>query len=52
MTNDYHHLLFGCHIADSDMAPGLRVNKGKEGGGCTDLPDVDGDDIVRLHHRC
>ena len=52
MTNDYHHSSFGCHVADSDVAPGMRVNKRKEGGGGTDSPDVDGDDVVRLHRRC
>ena len=48
MTNG-HHSSFGCHIADSNVAPGTRVNKINERGGCADSPNVDGDDIVRLH---
>ena len=52
MTNNDHHLSFGCHVADSDVAPGLCVNRRKEGGGCTYSPDVDGDDVVRLCRRC
>jgi hypothetical protein len=31
---------FGCHVADSDVAPGLAVSQGNEwwGEGCEDLP--------------
>ena len=50
--NDDHHSLFGCHITDSNMAPGLHVNNRKEGGRCTDSTDVDSDNVVHLHHRC
>ena len=50
--NDGHHLSFGCHVADSDVAPGLHVNRRKERGGCTDSPDVDGNDVVCLHCQC
>ena len=50
MTKDGHCLSFGCHIADSDVAPGLHVNRRKEGGGCTDSPDVDHNDVVCHHH--
>ena len=49
MTNG-HHSSFGCHIAVSDVAPGFHVNKINERGGCADSPNVDGDDIVCLHH--
>ena len=37
----------GCHVSLS-----CGVNKRKEGGGCPDSPDVDGDDVVHLHRRC
>ena len=37
----------GCHVSLS-----CGVNKRKEGGGCPDSPDVDGDDIVHLHRQC
>ena len=37
----------GCHVSLS-----YGVNKRKEGGGCTDSADVDGDDVVHLHHQC
>ena len=51
MTNNeqIRHLSFGCHVADSDVAPGTHVSKINERGGCADSPSVDDDDIVRLH---
>ena len=50
MTNDDHHSLFGCHIAVSNVAPGFCVNKINERGGCADSPNVDSNNVVRLHH--
>ena len=49
MMNDDHYSSFGCHIADSDVAPGFCVNKRNERGGCDDSPNVNGDDVVCLH---
>ena len=46
-----HCSSFGCHVAISDVAPGFRVNKINERGGCGDSPNVDGDDVVRPRER-
>jgi len=56
MNNDISHcLLFGCHVAISDVAPGFQVNREMERGGCVGLTwrktPMDGDNIVHCHHH-
>jgi len=54
-NNDRCHCsLFGCHVAISDVAPGFRVNREMERGGCVGLTwrktPVDSDNVMHHHH--
>ena len=48
-NHEHHHLLFGCHIAVGDMAPGFCVKKRNGRDGCADSPDMDSNDITDYH---
>jgi hypothetical protein len=58
MNEELAHSSFGCHVAGSDVAPGLTFNTRQGRQNCVDLPElaqphtnVDGDDVVCRHHQ-
>jgi len=49
MNLGHCHLLFGCHVTDSDMAPGFHVREKKRGG--SELSHLGMSSPVSIH-RC